>query len=162
MDMTTASPPAWSPDWSKVSEQIACPLCDYDLRGLAESRCPECGYRFNWNELFDPARRKHPYLFEHHPERNVASFFHTKVEGTMRPFHDARHSSITNSAAAGFSPAALMARAGHSDFKTTQGYIDLAGETFRDEAEMLERRLGLAAPTAEQRDPVPVESPSRN
>ena len=28
-----------------------------------------------------------------------------------------------------------MARAGHSDFKTTQGYIDLAGETFRDEAE---------------------------
>jgi hypothetical protein len=28
-----------------------------------------------------------------------------------------------------------MARAGHSDFKTTQGYIDLAGETFREEAE---------------------------
>jgi hypothetical protein len=34
-----------------------------------------------------------------------------------------------------------MARAGHSDFKTTQGYIDLAGERFRDEAELLERRL---------------------
>lgn len=30
---------------------------------------------------------------------------------------------------------------GGSDFKTTQGYIDLAGETFRAEAEVLERRL---------------------
>lgn len=64
-----------------------------------------------------------------------------KVEKRMRPFHDGRHTSITNSAAAGLSPAALMARAGHSDFKTTQGYIDLAGETFRAEAQLLEQRL---------------------
>jgi integrase len=64
-----------------------------------------------------------------------------KIEGPMRPFHDGRHTSITNSAAAGFSPAALMARAGHSDFATTQLYIDLAGEQFREEAELLERRL---------------------
>jgi len=59
----------------------------------------------------------------------------------VRPFHDLRHTSITNAAAAGTGPAALMARAGHSDFKTTQAYIDLAGETFREEAERLERRL---------------------
>jgi integrase len=64
-----------------------------------------------------------------------------KVERPMRPFHDGRHSSITNAAAAGASPASLMARAGHADFATTQLYIDLAGETFRDEAELLERRL---------------------
>lgn len=64
-----------------------------------------------------------------------------KIERPMRPFHDGRHSSITNAAAAGLSPAALMARAGHSDFKTTQGYIDLAGETFRAEAARLEERL---------------------
>jgi integrase len=59
----------------------------------------------------------------------------------VRPFHDLRHSSITNAAAAGTPPAALMARAGHSSFTTTQGYIDLAGETFRAEADRLERRL---------------------
>lgn len=64
-----------------------------------------------------------------------------KVEGDVRPFHDLRHASITNAAAAGTPPAALMARAGHSDFKTTQAYIDLAGETFREEADRLERRL---------------------
>jgi hypothetical protein len=36
---------------------------------------------------------------------------------------------------------AMMARAGHSDFKTTQGYIHLAGETFREEEALLEARL---------------------
>jgi integrase len=64
-----------------------------------------------------------------------------KIDDRVRPFHDGRHTSITNAAAAGLSPAALMARAGHSDFKTTQGYIDLAGERFREEAERLEERL---------------------
>ena len=63
------------------------------------------------------------------------------IDRPMRPFHDGRHTSITNAAAAGVGPAALMARAGHSDFKTTQGYIDLAGEAFRDEAVLLEERL---------------------
>jgi integrase len=70
-----------------------------------------------------------------------AALAKAKIEKPMRPFHDGRHTSITNSAAAGLSPAALMARAGHSDFKTTQGYIDLAGETFRADAELLEQRL---------------------
>ena len=64
-----------------------------------------------------------------------------KVSGYVRPFHDGRHRSITNAAAPAVTPAALMARAGHSDFATTQGYIDLAGETFRAEASLLEQRL---------------------
>lgn len=59
----------------------------------------------------------------------------------VRPFHDLRHSSITNSAATGNAPTALMTVAGHSDLRTTQIYIDLAGESFRAEAERLEERL---------------------
>ena len=59
----------------------------------------------------------------------------------VRPFHDGRHTSITNGAKAGLNPAALQARAGHASFSTTQRYISLAGETFRAEAEQLERRL---------------------
>jgi integrase len=84
-----------------------------------------------------------------------------KVEGYVRPFHDGRHSSITNAAAAGTPPAALMARAGHSSFKTTQGYIDLAGETFREEAERLERRLWGDSGTKSRyqvSEPSPVEA----
>ena len=54
-----------------------------------------------------------------------------------------------------------MARAGHSDFKTTQGYIDLAGETFREEADRLERRLWGETGTKngyKVADPSPVEA----
>jgi len=54
-----------------------------------------------------------------------------------------------------------MARAGHSDFKTTQGYIDLAGETFREEADRLERRLWGETGTKNGykfADPSPVEA----
>jgi hypothetical protein len=37
------------------------------------------------------------------------------------------------------------ARAGRSDYSTTQLYIDLAGETFREEADRLEDRLFAGA-----------------
>lgn len=63
-----------------------CPLCGYDLRGQrdqAEPRCPECGRRFEWAD-FDPEQRRHPYLFEHHPERPIWSYFRTLIGG-LRP-----------------------------------------------------------------------------
>lgn len=73
-----------TPDWATVADEILCPLCDYNLRGLTEPRCPECGYQFAWRELLDINRRAHPYLFEHHPERNVWSLFRTLIGG-LRP-----------------------------------------------------------------------------
>jgi hypothetical protein len=67
----------------EAGEALACPLCAYDLRGQIEPRCPECGYRFAWEELRDPARRLHPYLFEHHPWWPAA--FVRTVVGGLRP-----------------------------------------------------------------------------
>jgi integrase len=87
-----------------------------------------------------------------------------KVEGHVRPFHDGRHASITNAAAAGTAPAALMARAGHADLATTQRYIDLAGEVFRNEAELLEKRLWGESGTRNRyqvAEPEPVEETTR-
>ena len=72
------------PDWTASDAQIECPLCEYNLRGLSETRCPECGYTFTWAEVLDPNRRRHPYLFEHHPEHNARAFFRT-VAGALRP-----------------------------------------------------------------------------
>ncbi len=72
------------PDWDTLAEEIRCPMCDYNLRGLIEPRCPECGFRFEWPALLDPTRRAHPYVFEHHPERNVRSFIQTLLGG-LRP-----------------------------------------------------------------------------
>ena len=72
---------AAAPSPPGAAAPVPCPLCEYDLRGLAEPRCPECGYRFSWDELRDPTRRFHPYLFEHHPERNISSLFETLTRG---------------------------------------------------------------------------------
>jgi len=63
----------------------------------------------------------------------------------LRPFHDLRHTGLTHDAAAGASPIALMAKAGHTDMRITHRYLHLAGIVFRDEADALERRLGLGA-----------------
>jgi integrase len=59
----------------------------------------------------------------------------------VRPFHDLRHTAITNDAASGSNPIAVMTKAGHSDMKTTRKYMHLAGVVFRNEADALENRL---------------------
>lgn len=84
-----------APDWQAIRHEVKCPLCEYNLRGLQEPRCPECGYQFDWRTVADPADQRHPYLFEHHPERNLRSFFQTLLHqmrpkrfwGTLDPTH---------------------------------------------------------------------------
>jgi hypothetical protein len=76
-------------------EGLACPLCDYSLRGLTTPRCPECGYSFDWDELRNQTKY-HPYLFEHAVRRRVRSFFKTLWHGLwpwrfwqdVRPTHE--------------------------------------------------------------------------
>lgn len=68
----------------------------------------------------------------------------------VRPFHDARHGSLTNGAAAGEAPIALMARAGHRSMATTNQYLHLAGVVFRQEAAALEARLFGSADAASE------------
>jgi ribosomal protein L37E len=77
-----------------LASDVHCRRCGYNLRGLPEPRCPECGYRFEWQEVLDPQRRKHPYLFEHHPERIWSSFWRTQWGGLFpRSFWRALHPS---------------------------------------------------------------------
>jgi hypothetical protein len=71
--------PDGSPDWSRLDRELHCPLCTYNLRGLPSPRCPECGHRFDWLDILDPYRKEHPYIFEHHPERNLWSFIRTMI-----------------------------------------------------------------------------------
>jgi hypothetical protein len=81
--VTAATLPT-TPDWETISHDVLCPLCAYNLRGLSDPRCPECGARFDWADVTDPEKRLHPYLFEHHPERSVRAFGQTLL-GTLRP-----------------------------------------------------------------------------
>ena len=78
---STVAPAAPAGDSPVRGEGHRCPLCEYDLRGLTEPRCPECGYRFEWADLLDPRKRLHPYLFEHHADRNFWSFWKTAWYG---------------------------------------------------------------------------------
>lgn len=41
---------------------IACPKCGYDLRGLPETRCPECGRSFTADEIWAAQRRVWPRI----------------------------------------------------------------------------------------------------
>ena len=84
MNEASSESPADLIDWSAITASVECPLCLYNLRGLIEPRCPECGLQFEWPELLDPQRQRHRYLFEHHAERNLWSFFRT-VLGGLRP-----------------------------------------------------------------------------
>jgi integrase len=76
------------------------------------------------------------------------------VTKKLRQFHDLRHTAITNDAATGSSPIAVMTKAGHANIATTKRYMHLAGVVFRDEAEALERRLlgGGRQPLHDPRD----------
>ena len=88
-----------------------------------------------------------------HPEKGTVYRAETFVEALgralrtagitdrLRAFHDLRHTCITNDAAAGASPIAVLAKAGHANMRTTQTYLHLAGVVFRNEAERLEARL---------------------
>ena len=62
------------------------------------------------------------------------------VEGRVR-IHDLRHAALTNLAATGASPIAVMATAGHRSMQTTKQYLHLAGTTFATDAQALEVRL---------------------
>lgn len=71
-------------DTPQARDALACPLCAYSLRGLSAAerpQCPECGYGFDWGELLRARQYAHPFLFEHHPRRNVRSLLWTLLAG---------------------------------------------------------------------------------
>src|SRR5215471_12139833 len=83
------------PDRAAMGREILCPLCGYNLRGLVEPRCPECGHRFVWTQLLDEHEHRHPYLFEHYPRKKFRSFVRTLAASmlprrfwrTLQPIH---------------------------------------------------------------------------
>ncbi len=88
----------------------------------------------------------HPERGTRYSEKLFAEQFRAALKAAgitdyVRPFHDLRHTSLTNEAASGSTPIALMAKAGHTDMKVTRRYLHLAGIVFHDEAQALERRL---------------------
>ena len=99
-------------------------------------------YRGQDERVFCHLTRGTIYRAETFQDALMAALVAAEVDAEgIRAFHDLRHASLTNGAAAGEGALALMTRAGHPDMRTTRRYLHLAGVVFRDEAERLERRL---------------------
>ena len=71
------------------------------------------------------------------------------------------HSALTNLAATGASPIAVMATAGHRSMAMTKQYVHLAGVAFHDVATALERRLlGVQDPGTKSPEHAPLSEVS--
>jgi integrase len=91
--------------------------------------------------VFCHPERGSPIDHEWFAEQFRAALKAAGITDYVRPFHDLRHTAITNDAAAGSSELAVMTKAGHRSMSTTKTYLHLAGVVFRDEAAALEKRL---------------------
>ncbi len=49
----SSQPPSLEPwpDEGGLNEDVPCPKCQYNLRGLTVPRCPECGFEFTWADV---------------------------------------------------------------------------------------------------------------
>jgi integrase len=99
--------------------------------------------KFNGDDelVFGHPRRGSKLKCEWYADEFRAALKAAGITDYVRPFHDARHASLTNGAAAGEKPLELMARAGHRSMATTNQYVHLAGVTFPEAAAALESRL---------------------
>jgi hypothetical protein len=66
---------------------LTCPLCGYDLRGLAEPRCPECGCRFDWDALRRRRSSEQRLLFERARRHDLVEAFWFTQWQAFRPRH---------------------------------------------------------------------------
>jgi integrase len=64
-----------------------------------------------------------------------------KIDRRFRPWHGLRHSSLTETAAAGVPPMFVQAKAGHAQGSTTERYLHATKTAYPDGAELPESRI---------------------
>ena len=94
-----------------------------NLRDVLSDRYRRTAYKGDDDRVFCHPDRGSLYRAEGFREALRAALSAAGVEADLRPFHDLRHASLTNGAAAGESPVALMTRAGHTNMSTTKRYL---------------------------------------
>jgi integrase len=113
-------------------------------------------YRADRDVVFADLETGRPYPAKRFGHRLATALATAGIDAKVRPFHDLRHTAITNDAASGSNPIAVMTKAGHSDMKTTRKYMHLAGVVFRNEADALENRLLGVESSTQLSTPEPI------
>ena len=108
-------------------------------------------YRSDTDYVFCHPTKGSPWCHEWFRERLDEALAEAGITDRVR-LHDLRHAALTNLAATGASPIAVMATAGHRSMQTTKQYLHLAGVVFRDDADALSRRL-LGVPESGTKQP---------
>ncbi|HKQ50145.1 MAG TPA: hypothetical protein VJZ71_18860 [Phycisphaerae bacterium] len=74
-------------DWNTFTLDLFCPRCDYNVRMLTGSRCPECGLSLDWPRIVASAEQRiDSPLFEYQWRKTpVRSFFGT-LSLCLRPW----------------------------------------------------------------------------
>ena len=102
-----------------VASERTIPLGPVAAEALFE-RFADSAYQDDDDRVFCHPHTGGPLDRKRYGDTFRAALATAKVTGNVRPFHDGRRTVITNAAAAGVSPAALQASAGHSDLSTTR------------------------------------------
>ena len=85
-----------------------------------------------------PRRRSAPSKLGKYARRALAC---AGVEDGFRPWHGLRHTTLTETAAAGVPAMLVQAKAGHAQGSTTERYLHAARTSYPDAAELAEARL---------------------
>lgn len=67
-----------------ITEDLQCPLCQYNLRGLWSNRCPECGHDVDLDALREHHANTLPHFFEHQTGTGWKAFRKT-LRTSLRP-----------------------------------------------------------------------------
>lgn len=126
---------------SKTEEGERSIALDRRLVGVLAARYQATRFRADSDFVFAHPQRGSKLDAEWYAEQFQKALAAAGIPDYVRPFHDMRHTSLTNGAAAGELPLELMTRAGHRSISTTQQYLDLAGVTFPDKATALADRM---------------------
>jgi integrase len=142
---------------SKTEEGIRSIAIPATLVAALEEQYRRTAYKGEDEFVFCHPKTGKRYSEKVFAEQHTAARKAAGITDYVRPFHDLRHTALTNEAASGSSPIALMTKAGHTDMKTTRIYLHLAGTVFHDEAAALEARLfGAVESSTDLREPEPT------
>ncbi|MCC6359839.1 MAG: hypothetical protein IT450_13930 [Phycisphaerales bacterium] len=85
MATDTPPPPDEAPDWDAIDFDVTCVRCGYNLKLLAQPRCPECGLEFEWAQVVTYHRQSSDFLFEHQWRRRPMRSLITTFVQAFRP-----------------------------------------------------------------------------